>query len=799
MNTLTSIEPVSSVSAAVGIAPLQFALRIVQSGQPERTMPLASGKCTVGSSSRCQVQLASPQVRPLHCLLVHEGEETTVTRWAAGALLNGQDFTTTTFCPGDCLQIGDVEVTLVAESVPEGVPEITADKQTPPSPPEKLVQAETTAIEEIIDEIAEEVSEELEVVEKVVAPAKPRPVSGLASRPAMADPTMSAANALESDRLVRQLWSANYGARQRCRKLVRSLRDVRTEASNFDQQLDILQEQLRKTLAEREQVSGELNQLQSESTSREEQVAEELDRLISELSVAYEKSSEAEAASTAHVQIGDELRGELETLYAEREQLQADFERALAATEAAAAQGAEQSEVNNQLQADLEKIQLQKNELEETIAEFQHYQPEWESAVSERDQRIGELLREMEQIHGTILTLEESDVEQTARIEHLQSELGQAQAATVSGDQQVADHVANAARIQEELSLLRQERDQLLGSQTKHSEDQKQWEQSLAERDRRIEELQIEHKGVCETLETFEQGAFEQIDACKRLEEKLAEVCEQRDQIALVQAEREQQSQQLEETLQCRDRQIAELSEELGTLAQGRGELQSELEGQKSAAEQLESEVLKLRARCEDSSSDFDSSEQRYAEIQQAFSGQQEELEQVRQQLEAAHQQKETLESTLAERIATCEIFESGQADLHTRCEQLAADHATESERCQELGSNLAQRQQSIMLFEADLKSVRAELQRSVDRTQQLEGKCDAAESQLAALQEELEAKDAHLIDAGEVDSTWQQERDDLVRTLEATQQELAEARECGSACRRGRRRSRCLRVNSAS
>ena len=84
-------------------------------------MPLASGKCTVGSSSRCQIQLVSPQVRPLHCLIVNEAAETAVTRWAAGAMLNGQDFTKAAFQPGDCLRIGDVEVTLVAESVPESV------------------------------------------------------------------------------------------------------------------------------------------------------------------------------------------------------------------------------------------------------------------------------------------------------------------------------------------------------------------------------------------------------------------------------------------------------------------------------------------------------------------------------------------------------------------------------------------------------------------------------------------------------------------------------------------------------
>jgi len=108
MTTLTSNDqPTTLTTSAVS-------LHIIQPGADERIVPLPSGKCTVGSSDRCQVHLRDAQVRPLHCLIIHEATGTFVTRWAPGALLNDQDFATAPFQPGDCLQIGDVQLLLVA-------------------------------------------------------------------------------------------------------------------------------------------------------------------------------------------------------------------------------------------------------------------------------------------------------------------------------------------------------------------------------------------------------------------------------------------------------------------------------------------------------------------------------------------------------------------------------------------------------------------------------------------------------------------------------------------------------------
>ena len=82
MTTLTSDDP-SSTRATTGLS-----IRVVQPGSAARTVQLPLGKCTVGSSERCQIHVTDAAVRPLHCLIVREPSSTTVTRWAPGALLN---------------------------------------------------------------------------------------------------------------------------------------------------------------------------------------------------------------------------------------------------------------------------------------------------------------------------------------------------------------------------------------------------------------------------------------------------------------------------------------------------------------------------------------------------------------------------------------------------------------------------------------------------------------------------------------------------------------------------------------
>ncbi len=97
-------------------------LRVSRGGEPAQTYQLADGKCTIGSSPRCQVCLPAGDARPLQCLLILEADAATVTRWAAGVLLNGQEFATAPLADGDRLSIGSWEIALGPPAVEPGQP-----------------------------------------------------------------------------------------------------------------------------------------------------------------------------------------------------------------------------------------------------------------------------------------------------------------------------------------------------------------------------------------------------------------------------------------------------------------------------------------------------------------------------------------------------------------------------------------------------------------------------------------------------------------------------------------------------
>src|SRR5690606_7944680 len=102
--------PTAPVAASAGL-PAGSVLHLRRRGAPDvRTIPLAADKLTIGSSPRCQVRLPAAEAQPLQCLLTLEAGAATVTRWAAGVLLNGREFTKAPISSGDRLAIGEWEI-----------------------------------------------------------------------------------------------------------------------------------------------------------------------------------------------------------------------------------------------------------------------------------------------------------------------------------------------------------------------------------------------------------------------------------------------------------------------------------------------------------------------------------------------------------------------------------------------------------------------------------------------------------------------------------------------------------------
>ncbi|MDZ4658652.1 MAG: hypothetical protein SH868_13835 [Bythopirellula sp.] len=296
MHTLLSDE-----SARPPVLPRQVGeveLRVIQAGTEIDRLDLPEGKCTIGSSPSCQIRITTGQLKPLQCLIVRNEAEMTVTRWAAGVLLNGAEFTMAPFRVGDCLTIGDLQLQLVASA------QAAIETDLPTECPVAL-------LDRVEAQVATEVSP---ATEAELAPTPVEvPVAAITTPPE--SPTASDAD-------LARLHSANQNARLRFRRLIGTLRELRDEAHGLDHHVHVLSEQLQTAQHVHQQLTAELHQTQAVAAERESQFGEELDRAIAELSTSYERANAAEQnLQTAHSGF-QQLHEQIETLSADCERLQ---------------------------------------------------------------------------------------------------------------------------------------------------------------------------------------------------------------------------------------------------------------------------------------------------------------------------------------------------------------------------------------------------------------------------------------------------------------------------------------------
>jgi len=758
MTMLTSGKTSISAKMSPRVALPRLALRILQPSAPAQTLPLPAGKCTIGSSERCHIHLPGGQVQPLHCLIVHSAAETVVKRWAHGVRLNGNNFTSAAFHPGDSLTIGEVQLQLVLQE----------DAQPFESPIEANSVGESL-VETVAPSSPHDPSDAVPdtIAEAVVKTDLERPVD--------------AASQLESDRLVRQLWTANYGARQRCRKLVASLRDVRDQTTLFDQQIDHLEDQLRTVLDDREQITGDLTQAQAEAAERNEEITAEIDRLISELNTANQQRCIAQESTALHEAESERFRSELTALDEQREQLlqarsrdehqyseleqtladrdhrigelQGELDQQRASATSAEEHSAEQTATSERLQAELDQLQAEREHLLTTQSEQQQRQHEWEQTLADRDHRIGEL----------------------------QGELDQQRASATSAEEHSAEQTATSVRLQTELDQLQVEREHLLTAQSEQEQRQHEWEQAIEDRDRRIDELQANFDQTCQALQSFEKSAFDQLDAYKKLEEQLDALRTERDHLAEGQTEREQHLHNLEQSLVDRDHRIGDLSEQLVAADNQRDLLEKEAADRVAIIENLETETAELRTRCEQLSEEHTSSDQRQQELQRALADHQLRTDELCEDLNTALEDREELQQVLDERIRTCEKLQAELAERHATCEQLSAERTTDGEQRARFQQQLAERQQRIELLEVDVQTAHAELNHSTERVTRLEEERTEADERILAQQEALESKDSQLAGMRDLESVLhdqRRERDQLTSALDAAKQELDHLRQ---------------------
>lgn len=645
-------------------------------GEGER-FRLVEGKSTVGSSPSCQIRLPSPHVRPLHCLIVCKDQQLTVTRWAAGALINGTDFTTSQLAAGDILSVADVQLRVVG-------PEDECCDDLP----------DTESPVALIDEVEAQVATEFTRTDK----------------PCEAD-EQAGAPAETAD-----LRRASQQARQRLRRVLSALRDLRVEARLLDQHVHHLSEELHTAQQTRDQLTAELHQSQAIAAERESQYGEELDRAIAELSTSYSKVEQTEQELQALQSRNQHLQEQFEGLTAEVERLESicanhaeqkrQFEEELAEREVRLTQLAdEMQQVQQNLNESLTNMRGQNAALQEQLTQV----------IAERDREVAELQRGLD---GSLAELREEN-------ESLRSELANAREERDQQAAQLREEFATAAEHwQGENDSLRGELAELTAERNRQLAELRGENESLREK---LQELAADRDARLGESETVAESLRGELAAAAEREGKLSEQrAEATNSLEAVQQHNESLRQQLADATAARDDEIEALQRAHDeALAESREELQAAREQMTAAVAEHDQQVALLE----------------------------EQLEQARQAADEAHRQGGQPSLDIQE-------LEAELSAVRGERQQLA-------EEKHRLSMQLEDAEKRSHLLEIDVRSVNGEWQRAQCTIARLQDELTTAQAQIA----DLDAKLADFDGQAEVDRAADCDR--YAAELSATQHQL--------------------------
>lgn len=105
-----------------GRAPGDLSLRIVGTRRDGQIVRLSAPKCTIGSAEGCTLRLRCAGVQPLNCVILRGSRGTVARSWSARTRLNGHRFGDVLLAAGDRLQIGPIELEVLASSPAGQIP-----------------------------------------------------------------------------------------------------------------------------------------------------------------------------------------------------------------------------------------------------------------------------------------------------------------------------------------------------------------------------------------------------------------------------------------------------------------------------------------------------------------------------------------------------------------------------------------------------------------------------------------------------------------------------------------------------
>jgi hypothetical protein len=515
-------------------SPATPALRVRRRGEgQDRTVPLTAGKCTIGSSPQCQVCLPSSEVRPLQCLITLELNVATVTRWAAGVRLNGQEFSKAKLQDGDRLTIGDWELAfergvsaldeelaafddeeLSVEAPLELSPEVTPDNllegdeladEAPeeiPAPPTALAMVDWP----IAQEVATVVAEETPAVESAT-PIELTPTA----------PASCLSSQAFADSLVLQLWTANDRARRRAKLLITGLRAARFQADALMADLSAIEGELDLARAAYDSHLGNDDRLQQELAKQHE---ERVTPLLEEIASLQLELEQAQASITRQTAAYEALSGEFAALQEAAKTPTVDPVLAKRAAELEAAVTAQSQELE-QVASELRLAQQE----QESLAE--RYQQEVDRLVQEAASAASEAERvkslevaatdrsgELEQLTDE-LRVAKQEQERLAELYKLEADRCAEETARAATEAERAEGLEAAAashsqeleRLTGELQLAQQEQERLTELHQLEAKRAAQFAQALLEQQSLIEAASVESDAVEEPVPVTDQAS----------------------------------------------------------------------------------------------------------------------------------------------------------------------------------------------------------------------------------------------------------------------------------------------------
>lgn len=620
---------------------------------------LPVGKTTVGSSPRCGIRLQQPGVQPLHCLILRTSSEITARRWAGETTLNGERLLDAPIHPGDCLQVGPVQLEILGTE--NSIGETTPVLEVPSLPP----LASTTAL---------------------ALPTLPPPPA--ATPQSSTDQKLLEARDLARDR-GRRMLRALRRSRQACAELSGQSEQLAANNQQLQRRIESLNERVEQLVAEQEaltaahhSVSGEKDSLEAEAQRAsdevwrlQEQLREHTDRC---LALASERDEAASRSDSLHAEL--QLASEREAaalentarLDTELAELRRLYDEQGMKLDAVTGEQAEKLRECETLRSDVQSLQARESSLQTELQQSHDESERLRSQLEELRKEHGSVGEQHDALRAELAAESENVGRLTREREKLTAECDRLRAAAdrlPAVEQQLRSAISEKESTASELyrallqlAQLEEESDHQAEMEAVNEAVNKELERSrteIASLQSQIEQLATDRTEIAEKKSSLDARIAQLIDAHQQ-------VAHERDELSTeVDALREQfeEARRQEAENITRLQQAEALQPRLDALESSQAELVDTVERLKSELAEKEQASAASAAEVQSLKTELDDVREKWQHEREQLSGRERELEQQIAELEGRLAEASAANDALASSIAAMMQENTATAD----------------------------------------------------------------------------------------------------------------------------------------